>query len=133
MARDASQTPTALVQSLLSGANAEELAKQYRSAVPAGTRLLSAKLQAGILRLDLSDELLQLSGSDLVDALAQIVFTASELDGVRGVKILVAGADQQWPAGNGALQSSALTIYDYPGRVASAQPAFPAIPSPTEP
>jgi spore germination protein GerM len=133
VARDVAETPIAVVQSLLSGANADELARQFRSAVPAGTRLLSAKLQAGTLRIDVSKELLQLSGSDLVDALAQIVFTTSELDGVRAVKLLVEGADQQWPAGNGALQGAALTVYDYPGRVASAQPDYPAIPSPSMP
>jgi spore germination protein GerM len=101
--------------------------------VPPGTTLRSAVLRAGVLRVDASKELLQLSGNDLVDALAQIVFTASELDGVHAVKILVEGAEQQWPAGNGELQSEPLTTYDFPGRVASAQPAYPAIPTPTQP
>jgi hypothetical protein len=49
------------------------------------------------------------------------------------VKILVDGADQQWPAGDGALQSEPLTVYDYPGLVVSAQPAYPAIPTPSQP
>jgi spore germination protein GerM len=133
VARDVSVTATAVMEALFVGPNAPELSRQLRSAVPPGTALRSAVLRAGVLRVDASKELLQLSGNDLVDALAQIVFTASELDGVHAVKILVEGAEQQWPAGNGELQSEPLTTYDFPGRVASAQPAYPAIPTPTQP
>ena len=32
-----------------------------------------------------------------------------------------------------ALQSEPLTVYDYPGLVVSAQPAYPAIPTPSQP
>jgi spore germination protein GerM len=125
-------TAADLITSLLSGPNDEEMAQQYRTAIPAGTRLRGASLQASTLRVDLSEELLQSSGSDLIDALAQIVFTSSELDGVRSVRVQVNGADQQWPAGNGTLQSEPLTVYDFPGRVASAQPPYPAVPTPTD-
>ncbi len=133
VARDVPETPTEVLTSLFGGANTNELARQFRTAIPGGTRMLSARLQGGTLRVNVSKELLQLSGGDLVDALAQIVFTASEVEGVRGVKILVDGADQQWPAGDGALQSEPLTVYDYPGLVVSAQPAYPAIPTPSQP
>ena len=70
------------------------------------------------------------SGEDLIDALAQLVFTSSELDGVRQVRILVDGTGQLWPVGDGTLSSQPLTVYDYPGRVATAQPDYPAIPTP---
>jgi spore germination protein GerM len=125
-------TASDLITSLLSGPNDAEMAQQYRTAIPTGTRLNAASLQSSILRVDLSEELLQLSGTDLIDALAQIVFTSSELDGVRAVRVQVNGADQQWPAGNGTLQSEPLTVYDFPGRVASAQPPYPAVPTPTD-
>lgn len=125
-------TATELIRSLLSGPNDSEVAEQYRTAIPVGTALRSATLQFNTLRVDVTEPLLQLSGGDLVDALAQIVFTATELDGVRQVKVFVNGADQQWPAGNGTLQSAPLTIYDFPGRVPSAQPAYPAIPTPSD-
>jgi germination protein M len=133
VARDVAETPDAVLIALFAGANASEAAKQFRTAIPSGERLLSSRLQGGILRVDLSNEILQLSGSDLVDAVAQIVFTASGTSGVQGVKILVAGADQQWPAGDGALQARPLTVYDYPGLVVSSQPAYPAFPTPTQP
>lgn len=130
VARDAVETPTAVLGALLDGANAAEAARQFRSAVPAGTELRSASLRSGVLWVDLSPQLLQLSGGDLVDALAQIVFTASEIDGVQGVWVLADGREQQWPDGNGELQSDPLTVYDFPGLVASAQPDYPAIPTP---
>jgi spore germination protein GerM len=133
VARDVSVTATAVMETLFTGPNAAELSSQMRSAIPVGTTLRSAVLRGGVLRVDASKELLQLSGDDLVDALAQIVFTASELDGVHAVRILIEGAEQQWPDGNGELQTAPLTTYDFPGRVESAQPAYPAIPTPTQP
>lgn len=129
-ARDVAEAPDPLLRELLAGANAAELGQQYRTAIPSGTTLLSTRLQGTTLRVDLSAELLQLTGSDLVEALAQIVFTASEVPGVSRVVVLVEGAAQQWPSADGELQTQALTVYDYPGMVASAQPEYPAFPSP---
>ena len=78
---------------------------------------------------DMSGEILELAGSTLRDAVAQIVFTASELDGVRTVRILVDGQQHDWPDGTGRLQSRPLSVYDYPGLAESAQPPYPPVPS----
>jgi spore germination protein GerM len=129
VARDVKESPIPVLQSLLAGANAAERARQLRTSLPTGLRLLAARLQGGTLRVDVSKEILDVSGNDLIDAIAQIVFTGSELAGVQGVKVSVEGGDQQWPAGDGSLQSTPLTVYDYPGLLASTQPAYPAIPS----
>jgi spore germination protein GerM len=133
VARNVAEQPTNVLVALFSGPNTDEISKQYRTAIPSGTHLLTAKLLAHTLRVDVSKDLLQVSGDDLVDALAQIVFTASELDGVDSVQLLVEGVAQQWPAGNGELQSAPLTTYDFPGRVATSQPAYPAFPTPDQP
>lgn len=130
VARDVEETPLALLTALFAGPNTREVAAQFRSAIPVGTELLSAALRAGTLVIDVSPDLLDVSGDTLISAIAQIVFTSSELSGVRAVKIVVDGADQQWPTGNGELQASPLTVFDFPGRLTSAQPDFPAIPSP---
>lgn len=132
VARDVDESATDLLTALFAGPNADELEGQFRTALPAGIQLLSTRRRGAVLRVDISKDLLQLSGQVLMAAVAQIVFTASELDGVQSVKILIEGADQQWPAGNGELQSDPLTTYDFPGLVQSAQPAYPAIPSPTQ-
>lgn len=133
VARDVDETPTALLEALFAGPNASEVDDQLRTALPTGTELLSARILGGTLRIDVSEGLLQLSGQVLVAAVAQIVFTAAEIDGVRSVTISVEGNAQRWPVGNGELQSAPLTVYDYPGLVPSAQPAYPAIPTPTQP
>jgi spore germination protein GerM len=133
VARNVPELPTNVLDSLFSGPNTDEISKQYRTAIPSGTRLLNARPQGRTLRVDVSKELLQVSGDDLVDALAQIVFTAGELDQVDSVQLFVEGAPQQWPAGNGELQSTPLTVYDFPGRVATSQPAYPAFPTPDLP
>ncbi|HTH05461.1 MAG TPA: GerMN domain-containing protein, partial [Ilumatobacteraceae bacterium] len=100
VARDVDETPEDLLGALLEGPNETEFEAEFRTAIPEGTVLRSAVLRGGTLRVDVSDELLQLSGETLIDAIAQLVFTSSEIDGVRSVKIVVEGADQQWPAGN---------------------------------
>lgn len=132
VARDVEQAPDELLAALFDGPNSDEVSRQLRTALPPEIELRSSRLQGGVLRLDVSEELLQLSGQVLVAAVAQMVFTASELRGVRSVSISVDGAEQQWPSGNGDLQSAPLTVYDYPGFVQSSQPAFPAIPSPAQ-
>ena len=128
----AAGTPTDLMEALLAGANGSELDQQYRSAIPVGTQLRSASVTSSTMVVDLSDDILQLSGSDLVDALAQIVFTATEYPDVTQVRVNVDGQPQQLPAGDGTLQSDPLDVYDFPGRVASAQPSYPAIPAPPQ-
>lgn len=131
--RDVAETPIALLEALTAGPNDDELDAQYRTAIPTDVVVRSAQLRGGTLVVDMSAGLLQLAGDGLIDAIAQVVFTASELSGVRSVKLLIEGADQQWPTGTGVFQATPLTVYDYPGLLASAQPDYPAIPSPTAP
>lgn len=131
--RDVAETPIALLEALTAGPNDDELDGKYRTAIPTDVVVRSAQLRGGTLVVDMSAGLLQLAGDGLIDAIAQVVFTASELSGVRSVKLLIEGADQQWPTGTGVFQATPLTVYDYPGLLASAQPDYPAIPSPTAP
>lgn len=131
--RDVDETPIALLRALLAGPNDDELDAQFRTAIPTDVEVRSALVRGGTLIVDMSPGLLQLAGDGLIDAIAQVVFTASELSGVRAVKILIDGSDQQWPTGTGVFQAAPLTVYDYPGLLDSAQPDHPAVPSPTVP
>ena len=65
------------------------------------------------------------SDTQLQLAVAQIVFTASELPGAESVLIRVDGNSRAWPDGDGELQSDPLTIYDFTGYAESSQPAYP--------
>ena len=129
--RDVGDSATQRLTSLFGPLTIAETSDRLRTAVPDGLRLRSAVVQAdGTVVVDVTDQLLSLPRGSLVDAVAQIVFTASEVPGVRSVELRVNGQNLQWPAGDGELQGKPLTVYDYPGFVESTQPNFPAIPSP---
>jgi spore germination protein GerM len=128
--RSVDPTPTAVMQELLNGPNAQEEETGTTSALPQDLVLHSARSVAGVLSVDVSSQLLDEPAPQLMLAIAQIVFTASELEGVREVRIRVDGTNRPWPDGHGELRTEALTVYDYPGLVESTQPAYPPIPSP---
>jgi spore germination protein GerM len=122
-------TPDAVLAALIAGPNQGEIDAGLTSELPPESTLHSARLVAGTLNIDISGELLELPGSALRFAVAQMVFTGSELDGVRMVRIRVDGQIRAWPDGQGELQTAPLTVYDYPGIAESAQPPYPAVPS----
>ena len=130
VARDVADTPADVLRALFEGPNTGELQALLRSAIPAGTRLLSTTQSGGVLVVNVSPELQQLTGEALIDGVAQIVFTATAINAVSSVSITIDGVPQQWPAANGELQNDPLTRYDFPGLVVSSQPAFPSVPSP---
>lgn len=129
--RDVDATPTAALEELFKGPNDKEDEAGLGTAIPEGLRLLGARPVAGTLQVDVSEEILDLPGPTLILAVAAIVFTASELNGVREVRLRVNGESRPWPDGRGELQERALTVYDYPGLAESSQPPYPPIPSPT--
>jgi Sporulation and spore germination len=130
--RDTNGDAQTLLTELIGGPNPEELGAGYRSAIPAELALGSVRgPDDGVVQVDVSDALLDLSGGDLTDAVAQIVFTASEIPGAESVLIRVDGATQEWPDGSGAQHRGPLTKYDFIGYAESSQPAFPVSPTPT--
>ena len=132
VARDVGDTPSDALGALFEGPNADELQEKLRSAIPPGTQLLDVGLRGDELIVNVSSEFQQATGEALIDGVAQVVLTASEITGVSSVAITIDGVSQQWPAGSGELQSAPLTRYDFPGLVLSSQPAFPSVPSPAQ-
>jgi spore germination protein GerM len=133
VARDVADNPTAVLQALLAGPNSSEFIDQLRTAIPTDLELNSARLRSGgILEVDVTEPLQELSSDLLLNAVAQIVYTSSTVTGVRSVLITVEGVTEQWPAGNGELQVEPLTVYDFPGFEPSSQPAYPGVPPPQE-
>ena len=129
VARDVAETPDGLLTALFEGPNSAERSNDLRSALPATAKLVSAQVLSGLVVVDVSSDLQELSSDVLIDAVAQIVFTAAET-GVTSVRIEIDGEPRQWPDGTGELHSDPLTPYDFPGLVHSAQPGYPALPSP---
>ena len=126
VARQITSDPVAVVNALLVGPTEDEQQQGVGTAIPPGTTVTSARFTAtDMVRVDLSNDILESTGDDLVTALAQMVFSLGELNGVERIDITVDGRAQDWPRGDGSFTSEPLTVYDYPGRAASSQPAFP--------
>jgi spore germination protein GerM len=116
-----------LIEILFRGPNEDEITAQFSSNIPPEVRLLSTRSRGSTLIIDVSAELGELSGIGLTQALAQIVYTASEVDGVQSVQLTVENEAFAWPTVHGT-STDALQTYDYPGLVQSAQPPYPATP-----
>lgn len=126
--RNLSTDPFDVVQVLLNGPIEAEQDAGLRSAIPASTELLSARYVASdLVRVDLTSEIFQATGDDLVSSVAQIVLSLSDIRGIQRVIIAVNGQVNEWPKGDGSLTSQPLTAFDFPGRAISSQPAYPAV------
>jgi spore germination protein GerM len=134
--RDVTATPTAVLTELFTGLTAkEQQLNKWRTAVPPDTKLLDTPVQQpdGTLVVNLNQAFFQASGPGQINAVAQVVFTATGIDGVQRVKILVEGQPQGWPRGDGTAQlvGEPLTQYAYPELNPNSQPDYPPAPSPT--
>src|SRR3954453_9082232 len=133
--RNLSSPPTAVLTELLNGLTKDEQQeRRWRTSVPADTKLMSANQESdGTLVIDLNQAFFQATSENQIKAVAQIVFTATGIDGVQRVKILVEGQPQGWLRGDGTAQpvGEPLTQYAYPELNPTSQPEYPPAPSPT--
>jgi spore germination protein GerM len=128
VARELGSEPISVLRSLFSGPTDDEQELGLRSAIPRDTKALSARFVANdFVRVDVSSDIFGATGDDLVSAVAQIVLSLTEIDGVERILISVEGRSQEWPRGDGSLTAEPLTEFDYPGRAASSQPPYPGI------
>ena len=86
-----SSTPTAVLTELFNGLTKDEQQeRKWRTAIPADTKLMSAVQESdGTLVIDLNQAFFQATSENQIKAVAQIVFSATGIDGVQRVKILV--------------------------------------------
>ena len=127
--RNVAGTPTDVLTSLFAGPNNEEQAEGLTTAVPADLQLRTVRNVGRVLTVDITTELNELTAGAVGLAVAQIVTTASELDSVDALRLVVEGQEQVWPVGNGNLSPGPLTTFDYPGLVESSQPDYPPLPA----
>jgi len=92
-----------VLQALVRGPTAAETASGLQSAVPAQTTVIGATVGAGgTATVNLGGTLGQLVGQAQIEAVAQIVFTATALPGVTQVGFELAGQPIDVPVANGA-------------------------------
>jgi len=124
-----SGTRTDLLAALVAGPTEEELSLPLSSALPAELEVLSTRSVGSVLYIDLSAAIAELSGAGLTLAVAQIVFTATDIAGVDAVQLTVDGQRFPWPRWDGATTTGLLRSYDFPGLAVSSQPDYPVLPA----
>jgi spore germination protein GerM len=93
---------TAILGALVDGPTNAEAAAGLQSAVPSQTQVISASVAGGIATVDLGGTFAQLVGTPEIEAVAQIVFTATALPGVGGVSFELNGQQVAVPTATGA-------------------------------
>lgn len=116
--RSTPPTLATAVRGLLQGPRQTEAEGGLRSAVPAGTELLSASLVDGLATIDLSEDFAAVVGPEQVLAVAQLVYTATSIPEAAEVRIAIDGAPIDAARGDGSLSSGPVRRDDYPDFVA---------------
>jgi spore germination protein GerM len=107
-------TAAKVLTTLLQPASAAESAAGLSTALTADTKLrgLDGPVD-GLLTVDLSSSVLNINGRRQIQALAQVVFTMSEVPNVERVLFEFDGRPREVPRGDGDLSSMPLTRQDY--------------------
>lgn len=84
------------IDQLLKGPNEQEEAKGLTTAIPVGTRSRKVEVEGDVAVVDLNSAFAQVDGGtvEAKAVLAQIVFTATSVNGINKVLIKVVGDDQ---------------------------------------
>jgi spore germination protein GerM len=98
---------------LAEGPTPAEASSGLRSALPGPEAVTSVDLSGGVARVDLSRDFTELSGSDQLLAIAQMVFTLTERADVARVGFTLDGEPVQVPRGDGTLTSDPVARADY--------------------
>jgi len=87
---------------LVAGPTEADAAAGLQSALPAQTTVLGATIAGGIATVNLGGTFGQLVGPPQIQAVAQVVFTASSVPGVTGVTFELSGLAVEVPVASGA-------------------------------
>jgi germination protein M len=120
------QNPTELISTLLRGPNDTEIEEQFSTAIPPTTTLNDVRSQGQTLVVDLSADIIELDTQSLSRAVAQIVYTATELPEIETVQIEIDGERLSAPTPDGDTTEEPLSVFAFPGAVVTSQPAYPA-------
>jgi spore germination protein GerM len=92
----------------------EDLPDGVTSSIPEGTVILGTDLDEGVLTVDLSEEFEDVSSELLIQAVGQLVFTATAAAGVSdGVLFSVEGEARSFPDGDGSEVTGVARRSDY--------------------
>jgi spore germination protein GerM len=98
-----------VLRALVAGPTNVESAAGLQSAVTSQTTVLGANIAGGTATVNLGGTFGQIVGPPEIQAVAQVVFTASALPGVTGVTFELMGQSVEVPVASGALVPVATT------------------------
>jgi spore germination protein GerM len=102
-----------VMRSLLEGPTDEEAALGRRTAITTEVRLRSVTVESGVATIDLSEEFAAIGNPQQIEAIAQLVFTATSVAGVGAVRFAIEGEPRDVPAGDGTLTPAPVGQADY--------------------
>lgn len=105
--------PAELVRSLLDGPKTAETSAGLSTAIPSRTGLLSLDLEGTVAIVDLTHQFGNVSGSDEVVAVAQIVYTVTTSAFIQAVEFSINGKRVEVPDGSGSLSLRPRTRAEY--------------------
>jgi spore germination protein GerM len=106
-------TPLKVLQKLFSPPSEPEALSGLHTSISPDTTLLSADIEASILTVDTSKNFAFGQLPEQIGAYAQVVFTATELEGVTGVQFAHEGRRVSVQAGDGSTNSAPLGRASY--------------------
>lgn len=102
-----------VLDSLVSGETDPEDRAGLRTSIPIGTDLRGVSQDDGVARIDLSSDFAAVGGRQELQAVAQVVLTATGIDGVDAVVFELEGTPTDVPTPSGALADHPVTAADY--------------------
>lgn len=102
-----------ILGSLLEGVTEPEERSNLRSSIPTATRVLGIEREGNLARIDLSSEFAAVGGGEEILAVAQIVLTATSVEGIDLVALQLEGVPTDAPVASGALSIEPVSAADY--------------------
>ncbi len=122
--------PLTTLRFLFAGLDAGDRQRNLSTAIPAGSQVNKLTIGDGLAIVDLDNSIFKVRGEQQRQAIAQVVFTMLQFDGIRRVQILVLGEVKDWARDDGTTVNGPLTALDYVAYDPTNQPDYLSIPSP---
>lgn len=102
-----------VLQALLMGTTDGEDRAGLRTSIPSGTTLMDVRIDDAVATLDLSRDFVAVGGEEEILAVAQIVLTATGVEGVSSVRFEIERLPTGVPVSGGAIATEPVGADDY--------------------
>jgi spore germination protein GerM len=102
-----------VIEAVVAGATDAEDRSGLRTSIPAGTRLIDVRQEGSVAVIDLSAGFAAVGGVQEILAVAQLVLTTIQIDGIDSVTFELQGVRTDVPIADGALSVEPVTEADY--------------------